>query len=102
VLRAGIPLAAGTDAPFGRPDPWAAMRAAVERELGPDEALTPAEALRLFTGPLERPGGAAPRLAAGSRADLCLLDRPLAAALSDLDARRVRATVAAGRLVHEG
>ena len=31
-LDACIPQAGGTDAPFGRPDPWAAMRAAVERE----------------------------------------------------------------------
>ena len=31
LLRAGIPMAASTDAPFGGMDPWAAMRAAVHR-----------------------------------------------------------------------
>jgi predicted amidohydrolase YtcJ len=48
--RAGVRVLAGTDAPFGRPDPWAAMRSAVDRELGPDERLAPADALDLFAG----------------------------------------------------
>jgi predicted amidohydrolase YtcJ len=79
---AGVPLAAGTDAPFGDPDPWLALRAAVERRtaggapLGPDEALSPEQALRLFLAPLEAPGGGRRRVAPGAPADLCLLDRP--------------------------
>ena len=56
LLRAGIPMAASTDAPFGGMDPWAAMRAAVHRTtaggdvLGPDERISAEEALRLFLG----------------------------------------------------
>jgi predicted amidohydrolase YtcJ len=61
LLRAGIPLAASTDAPFGGMDPWAAMRAAVHRTtaggdvLGPDERISADEALRLFLGHPNRP-----------------------------------------------
>ena len=62
-LEAGVPIAAGSDAPYGAPDPWRAMAAAVDRRtrdgavLGPDQALTPEEALALFSGSLEDPGG---------------------------------------------
>ena len=61
-LRHGIPLGGSTDAPYGLPDPWVAMRAAVHRRtakgrrLGKDETLSPEEALALFTSPLEAPG----------------------------------------------
>ena len=61
LLRAGIPLGGSTDAPFGGMDPWAAMRAAVHRStpggevLGPDECISPDEALRLFLGHPDRP-----------------------------------------------
>ncbi|HEV7850899.1 MAG TPA: amidohydrolase family protein, partial [Mycobacterium sp.] len=54
LMRAEIPLAASTDAPFGGMDPWAAMRAAVHRTtaagdvLGPIERITADEALSLF------------------------------------------------------
>jgi predicted amidohydrolase YtcJ len=55
-LNSGIALAAGTDAPLGDPNPWLAMQAAVDRRtlgarvLGDAEALTPEEALALFSG----------------------------------------------------
>lgn len=61
LLRAGIPLAGSTDAPFGGMDPWAAMRAAVHRStaggevLGPGECISADEALRLFLGHPDRP-----------------------------------------------
>lgn len=106
LLAAGVPVGAGTDAPYGSPDPWAAMAAAVARRtaggraLGPVEAVAPGRALALFLGPLEAPGGPARRLVPGAAADLCVLDRPLAAALDDLAAVVVRATVVAGRVVH--
>lgn len=104
-LDAGIPLAGGTDAPFGDPDPWRAMRAAVARRsaggvvLGADEALTPEEALALFVTPLESPGRQARRLAAGAIADLCLLARPWSAARDRLDAEDVAGTWVMGRRV---
>jgi predicted amidohydrolase YtcJ len=104
-LDAGIPLGGGTDAPFGAPDPWAAMQAAVERRsaggvcLGRGEALTPERALALFTSAPEAPGGPTRRVAPGASADLCLLDRAWSDARVDLRSVRVAATWRAGTLV---
>jgi predicted amidohydrolase YtcJ len=104
-LAAGVALAAGADAPLGDPNPWLAMQAAVDRRtmsgrtLGEAEALSPEEALALFGGDPLAPGGAPMRIAPGSPADLCLLDRPWSAARLDLAATRVNATVQGGRLV---
>jgi predicted amidohydrolase YtcJ len=107
-LEARVPLAAGTDAPFGDPDPWLAMRAAVERRtdggaaLGHDEALSPEEALALFTSPPEAPGDPPRRVRPGAPADLCLLDRPWAAARRGLSSDAVRATLRDGEILHRG
>ena len=104
-LTHGVPLGGGTDAPFGNPDPWIAMRAAVTRRslgglvLGRDEGIPPEAALALFTTPLDRPGGPPRRVARGVPADLCLLDRPWSAARSQLASSHVRATLRAGRIV---
>jgi predicted amidohydrolase YtcJ len=93
LLRAGIPVAAGSDGPHGPADPWLAMRAAVDRRtaggrvLGTDEGVTPAEALRLYVGNR--------RVAVGEPADLCLLHVPLAGALAAPDGAHVRLTVPA-------
>jgi predicted amidohydrolase YtcJ len=97
-LSRGIPLAGGTDAPFGHPDPWRAMSAAVTRRtangqvLGPEEALTPEDALALFLDPDSDVEGAA---------DLCLLDACWAEARDDLAALRVRATIRSGELIYD-
>jgi predicted amidohydrolase YtcJ len=105
---AGVRLAAGSDAPFGTADPWRAMAAAVSRRtpsgatLGADERLTPEAALGLFLGPLADPGGAPRRVTEGMPADLCLLDRGWRDAREALSSACVRATLRAGRLVHEG
>ena len=107
-LDAGIPLGAGTDAPFGEADPWRAMAAAVERRsaaglvLEAGESLSPERALALFTTPLEAPGGAPRRVEMGAPADLCLLDRPWAAARENLAEVRVVATLCRGRLAARG
>jgi predicted amidohydrolase YtcJ len=104
---AGIPLAAGSDAPFGQPAPWLAMQAAVNRRslqghvLGRDEALSPEQALALFLGPLDAPGGPPRRVALGAVADLCLLDRSWASARVALGDVRVAATLRAGTLIWE-
>lgn len=101
-LAAGVPLGGGSDAPFGDPDPWRAMRAAVERttasgvELGPKERLTPERALALFLTPAESPGGAPRRVAKGQIADLCLLHVPWEQARSLLRSELVRAVFRAG------
>jgi predicted amidohydrolase YtcJ len=104
-LDAALPLAAGTDAPFGDPDPWRAMQAAVDRRtdsglvLGDGERLAPEGALALFTSPPEAPGDAPRRIAAGARADLCLLDRPWSKARERLSSECVAATIRGGELV---
>ena len=104
-VDAGIALAAGTDAPLGDPNPWLAMQAAVDRRtvsgrpLGEAEALSPEQALALFGGDPLAPGGGVPPIAAGTTADLCLLDRPWSVARLDLAAVRVAATVVSGRFV---
>jgi predicted amidohydrolase YtcJ len=79
LLRAGVPMAASTDAPFGGMDPWAAMRAAVHRSteqgvvIGPDERITPAQALRMFHGHSDRPS--VPRTVdVGQPGDLMILE----------------------------
>ena len=106
-LAGGVPLGGGTDAPFGDPDPWLAMRAAVNRRsagglvLGCAEGLSPEAALALFTTPLDQPGGPARRVTVGAAADLCLLDRPWAAARSALSSDQVRATLREGRMLWE-
>ena len=78
-LAAGIATGGGTDAPFGRPDPWRSMRAAVERRtpqgfvLGPDERVFPETALALFQSAFARAEQAAdetaPALQVGAIAD---------------------------------
>jgi predicted amidohydrolase YtcJ len=104
-LDAGVPLAGGSDAPFGDADPWQAMRAAVlRRSLGgvsfaPDEALTPEEALGLFTGRPEAPGRGARRVVVGEPADLCLLDRSWRRMREELTRDAVSATWVDGELL---
>jgi predicted amidohydrolase YtcJ len=104
-LAAGVPLAAGSDAPYGSPDPWRGIAAAVRRRsasgapLGPDEALSPEQALALYGAPLGDPGAPTRGVAIGAQADLCLLDRPWRDARARLASDDVRATWCAGRLV---
>ncbi|HEY8525843.1 MAG TPA: amidohydrolase family protein [Acidimicrobiales bacterium] len=101
---AGVPVAAGSDAPFGRPDPWAAMRAAVDRRTASGAVVAGTErvaaraALGLFLGRPDAPG-VERRVEPGEPADLCVLDRPLAAALAALAPDAVAVTIARGRIV---
>jgi predicted amidohydrolase YtcJ len=106
LLRAGIPLAGGSDAPFASADSWAAMRAAVHRQtaagrlLGPEEALSPEQALALWLADpsdLQRQR----KLEAGAPADLCLLDRSWAEARPRLMADDVALVLASGEVVHD-
>jgi predicted amidohydrolase YtcJ len=104
--EAGVTLAGGSDAPFGRADPWAAMAAAVSRRthggvtIGASEALTPEQALDLF---LRMPEALdrRRRVEHGAPADLCLLDRPWSLARADLASVSVRATFVDGRCVFD-
>ena len=99
-------MASGSDAPFGEPDPWAAMHAAVSRTtrsgvvMAAHEALTPEAALALFLADpcnltLER------RIEPDALADLCLLDRPWSEARDRLSCLDVRTTWACGSIVHD-
>ena len=104
LMRSGVRVAIGTDAPFGDADPWKAMHAAVDRStmlgqvLGADEAVTPEEALRWCSGGAGTPW--LPRLIAqGAPADLVLLDDPPHRAVT-LGRPSVAATWIDGRLVH--
>ena len=103
---AGITLAAGSDAPFGDPDPWAAMRAAVQRRtpsgiaMGEAEALTPEQALDLFLrDPLDL--SLRRKVETGAPADLCLLDCDWSTARADLSARHVQSAFVAGRTIFD-
>ena len=102
---AGIEIAGGTDAPFGTPDPWRAMQAAVDRRtrsgaiLGEAEALSPEDAYHLFTGPLQQPGGRSESLTVGTIADLCLIDRAWSTARESLAETNVVATIRDGALI---
>jgi predicted amidohydrolase YtcJ len=73
LMRAGVRVLGGTDAPFGRPDPWAAMRAAVDRDLNPAERISAEDALGLFAGTY----------------GWCVLGAPRAVVLRELDAANV-------------
>lgn len=104
---AGIVLAGGSDAPFGSADPWAAMRAAVERKtaggqaFGVHEALTPEAALGLY---LADPMNIARQrqIAVDNAADLVVLDRPWFNARERLNSADVCLTLIAGDVCHKG
>jgi predicted amidohydrolase YtcJ len=98
LLRAGVRVAASSDAPFASEDPWRIIAAAAARDLAPAERVTPRQALDSLLTPLEDPGGVPRRIAVGVPADLCLLRLPLAEALSAPDAGHVALTVCQGQL----
>lgn len=104
-LNSNIPLAGGTDAPFGSADPWVAIRSAVERKtasgqpLGQAEALTPEEALELFLGSADSPAMSR-QTAVGAIADFCLLEQPWAQARTVLSSALVRAVFIAGHHIY--
>jgi len=103
LLRAGIPVALSTDLPFGDADPWAAMRAAVNRTtragvvLNVGECVLAAQALTMFLGHADRPD--VPRtIEPGQPGDLCVLTEAPADVFAHLDAGMVSATVIDGQL----
>jgi predicted amidohydrolase YtcJ len=104
LVDAGVAVAAGTDAPFGVANPWAAIRAAVERVtpsgacLGPDERVDIHTAVRWWYG-----SGADPskprRIQPGEPADLVVLGAPLEEVVVEPGHPPVAATVVAGKVV---
>jgi predicted amidohydrolase YtcJ len=103
LLAAGVGVAAGSDAPYGDPDPWRAVAAARDRTtpsgavLGAEERITAQRALELHLGPLHDPAGPARSVEVGAPADLCVLAEPLEVALAEPADVTVRATIRAGR-----
>ena len=104
---AGIPLRLGSDAPVAPLDPWLAMAAAVHRSAderepwGPEQALTPSEALAASTDGITA-------IEVGGPGDLVLLDddpargdlRTTAEQAAHLREMRPLATFVGGRLTH--
>lgn len=97
-----VPTALSSDAPYGPLDPWAVIRAAIERRaptgeiVGEAERIRADEALDCHLAPLDDPGGAARQIRPGADADLVLLDRPLAEVLDDPRSDMLRCTVIRG------
>lgn len=104
-LDAGIAVAAGTDAPYGALNPWAAMQAAVTRctasgfVMAADEALAPEQALELFLGNPLHPGAGLNCIEVGAQATLCILDCAWQRAREDLSKVNVNATLLRGTLI---
>jgi len=103
LINAGIPTAAGSDAPYGPLDPWLAMRTAVDRKtesaavLGGCERVSPEQALAMYLGAADKPAGGVRTIAVGGPADFCLLHLPWQAARKKLNKQLVRQTFIAGR-----
>lgn len=106
LLDAGVPVAIGSDAPYGPIDPWVHVAAAVDRRsadgavIGGDEAME----LRKVLGLLQRDPGAAhrpgPGLAMGAPADLCVLDTDWVGLARDPAVAEVHSTWIDGTPVH--
>lgn len=84
LLAAGVEVLPSSDAPYGPVDPWQVIRAARDRDLGPDERVPAATTLA---------GYLSARIEIGAPDRLCLLHVPLAEALRHPDASMVRLTV---------
>lgn len=98
LLRAGVELRLGSDAPVSPLDPWQAIAAAVHRTddarepWHPEERLTLDEALRASTRSAIRPGEPADLIICGAN--------PATASASTLRRMPVSATLLAGRVTH--
>ncbi|HEY4402798.1 MAG TPA: amidohydrolase family protein [Acidimicrobiia bacterium] len=104
LIDSGVPVAFGTDAPYGEADPWHTITAAVERRtrsgahLNAEEAIDPPAAVRHFLGRGDAPAQLR-RVEVGCVADLCLLKAPLAEAIATPSPDLVEATIVGGELV---
>jgi predicted amidohydrolase YtcJ len=105
LIAHGIKVGGSTDAPYTRPDVWAAIRTATHRRtrngtvIGAAECVSPQRALTLFQSGFFDPGGCARRIAVGDSADLVLLHGSLRDMLERDPPDHVVATVIAGDVV---
>ncbi|WP_376099330.1 amidohydrolase [Roseomonas sp. CCTCC AB2023176] len=110
ILDAGIQTAGGTDAPVVPGDPFQSMWWMVTRgtlagyRLGPEQAITAAEALRIYTRGTAALLGAEEELGSievGKRADLVVLSQDLLTVEPErIRETRALMTVVEGRVVH--
>ena len=93
LLNAGVPVAGSSDCPVEPPSPWWGMAAARDRAgITPEQRLSPAEALALFTTGAAASIGS-PDLEVGRPCDLAIVDRPpLDVTADSLRSTRVLAT----------
>jgi predicted amidohydrolase YtcJ len=107
LIRAGVAVAASTDAPFGPADPWRCISAAAQRRtssgqvLGRAERVSAGRALRLFLGAPDDPGRSR-TVAPGQPGDLCVLRVPRRQVLASPAADCVRAAVIGGQVFEAG
>jgi hypothetical protein len=106
LIDAGVRVGGASDAPVESLDVLHAIQCCVTREgFEPQQALTPAEALHLYTGGAARiqfEEHEKGRLAPGLRADLVVLsESPLAVAPERIASIRVLRTVTGGAVVHD-
>jgi len=103
LIKAGVAVAAGSDAPFGPASPWQCIAAAATRMtpagrvLGQAEQVPAMRALRLFLADatnVRRTRAIAP----GQPGDLCILRQPLRTALARPSDTEVLATIVGGRI----
>ncbi len=100
-LKADIALAAGSDAPFGKFNPWVAMDYACNRPKGLsyDEEITAEQALGLYQKKASNLSQQR-RIAIGQPADLCLLTKPWRTVRNQLAQVKIQATFIDGSLVY--
>jgi predicted amidohydrolase YtcJ len=106
LLEAGVTVGGASDAPVESTDVLHAIQCCVTREgFHPEQSLSPAQALRLFTRDaawLQFEENEKGSLAAGKRADLVVLsDNPLAVPADRIAAIRVLRTVCGGRVTYD-
>ncbi len=110
LLRAGVPLAFGSDYPVAPAEPWRGVVAAVTRRTAEGRPFVAAERISLARaieaatlGPARAAfeENQAGRIAPGYRADLTVLDPdPFTIPVDELDAVRIRLTVVGGRIAY--
>lgn len=106
--RAGIAIAAASDAPYGSIDPWKGMRAARDRQsasgaiLGAGEEIAAKAALALYWGRGNDLAAGPRRIAVGQPADFIFCHGDMADVLADLSADHVAATFCRDQFLHSG
>jgi predicted amidohydrolase YtcJ len=104
---AGVPVGLSSDAPYGPLDPWAVIKASVDRRTrsgrvaSPAERITSADAVAGYLSPPTDPGGPSRTVRLGMAADLLLLHGRRADMLADPVSALVRMTFIGGTLVHD-